>query len=143
MAVGRSEGLSEDHKREKRRGHRGIGSVLRPEPGCEPLLIQSHYVIQTKHLILSSSPSVSQARPDLPPSLPPSMSHHGFVITCLGGDEGKGGDRAKTEEDIMVTEDEWSREYEEEGENGREEEEVGDGRDKRGERESINSRLGC
>lgn len=43
----------------------------------------------------------------------------------------------------MVTEDEWSREYEEEGENGREEEEVGDGRDKRGERESINSRLGC
>lgn len=71
------------------------------------------------------------------------MSHHGFVITCLGGDEGKGGDRAKTEEDIMVTEDEWSREYEEEGENGREEEEVGDGRDKRGERESINSRLGC
>lgn len=45
----------------------------------------------------------------------------------------------------MVTKDECARECKEEGGNGRkeEEEEVGDGRDKRGERGNINSRLGC
>lgn len=94
--------------------------VLRAEPDSELLLIQSHYVIQTKHLILSSSPSVSEARPDYSPSLslspsiplqyiPPGYTH-GFVITCLEKEEEeleeRGGDKEKTEEDVIVREDE-------------------------------------
>lgn len=98
--------------------------ILRPgpaRPGGEPSLIQPHYVIQTKHLILSSSPLCLIEQTASPPSL--CIRVHAWLWDHFSEERrgGNAGDKGQMEEDAIDARDGGQNEIEkhEVGEEGR------------------------